>query len=826
MQLKPLDRFQPVSQVPLFWILIIASLSQTMLTVSLIGGLGLAQNLMPNHLLEIRSVILVSLAVLGVVAVIATIVAHWITRPIHQLTEMFDNIVSACNSENAIKHCSSECLEKWNQSQQSTNFQVKEFNHLARAFNQITRQLQHSFAKLEQTNQDLELRVEQRTLQLKLADVKFEKIFRSSPIVLIIINLEEQSILDVNQCFTQTLGFSKDQVIGIKIQDLNLWVDISQYDEIVDGLRQGITVLNQDVQFFHQNQQTIDLELSGEIIAFNEQSCVLFAGSDVTSRKRADVEKDMRHNHLELQQFVMTNLSTCPEIYAGDIEASLQKITQLAAHTLDATAVSIWFYNIDHSQIECADCYEIAQRIHLSQDTRRVEHYPTYFKSLETHPIVCTYQTQFEACNPEFLALSLSSNSTSLAEKSEIAILDVPVRSGDITLGVLHMEQVGIEREWQLDEQNFATYLAHMVSLAVESHDHTETEIVLRKNEELLRQLTENIESMLWIGDPQSQEMVYLSPAYERIWGRSRREIYQNPQAFFDAIHPEDRDAMVVYLEHQLYRKCSFEYRIIKPGGETRWIYEQAFPIRNSSDEVYRVVGISEDISNRKQYEAKIRASLNEKEILLKEVHHRVKNNLHIISNLLELQSDSIEDESLLDLFAESQNRISSMALIHEQLYLSDNLGEVDFKNYIHQLVENLFFSLEEGTGAIRSTVDVEPVQLNLETAVPCGLLINELVTNCFKHAFPGGSSGEVCVKLHREPQSLDQINPKPRLHLTICDDGVGIPADVDWENSASLGLKLVRILSKQLRGDLQINCTNGTCIELFFSELQYKSRF
>ncbi|QYO62439.1 sensor histidine kinase [Leptolyngbya sp. 7M] len=205
-----------------------------------------------------------------------------------------------------------------------------------------------------------------------------------------------------------------------------------------------------------------------------------------------------------------------------------------------------------------------------------------------------------------------------------------------------------------------------------------------------------------------------------------------------------------------------------------------------------------------------------EKEALLKEVHHRVKNNLHIIANLLDLQSDRIQEPQLLSLFTNAQTRIHAIALIHEQLYQSDSLGQINFADYLRRLLDNIRLAAGDPTHPIQSSLTAEPVLLNLETAVPCGLLINELVTNALKHAFPE-QPGEIAIMLFQVQDTI---------HIVVQDDGVGLPANLDWRNSESLGLKLVQILARQLRANLTIDGSHGVRVELAFSPLSYKPRF
>jgi two-component sensor histidine kinase/CheY-like chemotaxis protein len=206
----------------------------------------------------------------------------------------------------------------------------------------------------------------------------------------------------------------------------------------------------------------------------------------------------------------------------------------------------------------------------------------------------------------------------------------------------------------------------------------------------------------------------------------------------------------------------------------------------------------------RKRSEYRIMAALNEKEVLLKEIHHRVKNNLQIISSLLKLQSRNVTDKQTSDLFMESQNRIRSMALIHEKLYQSSDLTNIDFKGYVSDLVTNLFQSYGANTGKVALKKEIDDISLGIELAIPCGLIINELVSNAMKYAFPNGKKGEIKVSLH-----LFEEND---IQLTVSDNGIGIPKDFRLENAESLGLHLVNILAEdQLKGEIELDRSKGT---------------
>ncbi|MEM1171959.1 MAG: PAS domain S-box protein [Cyanobacteria bacterium P01_H01_bin.35] len=577
--------------------------------------------------------------------------------------------------------------------------------------------------------------------------------------------------------------------------------------------------------------------------------------------------------------------------------------------------------------------------------------------------------------------------------------------------------------------------------------------------QEYLRQLTENIESVFWMTNLDQTQIIYLSPAYEKIWGFSIQELYCSPEKWIEPIHPDDREMVIAALPQQIQGEYNQKYRIIRPDGEIRWIQDRAFPIRNKSGKVYRIAGFAEDISKqketeetlklqgraiaassngivivdarlpdsptifvnpgfekitgytaaevighncrflqgkdtqqrgllklrkalkdgasctisvrnyrkdgtlfwnelsvspiydeqgnlshyigiqtditsrvkaqrnlkqqsvameaaiegigilnaneqyiyvnrshlqlfgyqdrkellgkswrylyerdelerfewevwpvllrdghwqgegigqrqdgsrfpqeisltlieggglvcvcrditqRKQAEELLKSSLQEKELLLKEIHHRVKNNLLVVSSLLDWQNEYITDPVLSRIFQESQYRINSMALIHEKLYNSSNLANINFSEYLETLAQQLYYSFNIGTDRIKLKLELEEVYLNIETATPCGLIVTELIANVFEHAFPDERKGELCLSLKKKQ---DQVM------LTIQDNGVGLCSDFDISQTESMGLQLVNLLSKQIKADLRIISNNGTTFNLIFAELKYRKR-
>jgi len=258
-----------------------------------------------------------------------------------------------------------------------------------------------------------------------------------------------------------------------------------------------------------------------------------------------------------------------------------------------------------------------------------------------------------------------------------------------------------------------------------------------------------------------------------------------------------------------------FQNRLLSKEANISWVETQLVPLMKEGN-VYSIMVIAEDITHRKTATDQLIKSVNEKDVLLKEIHHRVKNNIQIISSLLNLQKQQVDSDEFVNILSESQNRIKSMAMIHEKLYHSGDLTRINFAEYIETLVSDLYSSYATSTRQVTPFINVENVRFNIETAVPCGLIINELISNSLKHAFPKGKTGTLSVSL----KTSDEWN-----ELVISDDGVGFPEEFDIENSKTLGLQLVNILVKQLDGKITLNRINGTQFKIIFKESNYKKR-
>jgi len=242
------------------------------------------------------------------------------------------------------------------------------------------------------------------------------------------------------------------------------------------------------------------------------------------------------------------------------------------------------------------------------------------------------------------------------------------------------------------------------------------------------------------------------------------------------------------------------------------------YPIAGLDGTVSQLAVYVRDVTESKKYETRLQSALQEKEVLLREIHHRVKNNMQVVSSLLSLQADRMDNPQAQAVFREAQNRVTAMALIHEALYHSSSLAEIDFRQYLSGLAAGLFQTYGRDPRQVRFEVDVQGTALTLDYALPCGLILNELISNSLKHAFPHDRPGEIRVKAESGQDSM--------VTITISDNGVGLPADLDWRHPGTLGLTLVKgLVEHQLGGRLELDREAGTRFVLTFKQETYRQR-
>ncbi len=352
-------------------------------------------------------------------------------------------------------------------------------------------------------------------------------------------------------------------------------------------------------------------------------------------------------------------------------------------------------------------------------------------------------------------------------------------------------------------------------------NEELETEVITRRqaqnrlqeSESRYRLLAENVTDVVLLTDLEFH-WLYISPSVVNLLGYSVQEAMQKSVQEILTVDSyelfQNNFKKNIGLRKDLIRAKTLELECRRCDGTSIWLEVSMNVICNAEAQPFRFIGVARDISERVKVMKEIVDSLREKKILLQEVHHRVKNNLQIISSLLNLQSMRIKDKQALEIFQESNRSIKSMAIIHEKLYKSFNLSKIDFHEYVCSLAEELFNSYNVNTSLITIVINIDDVFLDINTAIPCGLMINELISNTLKYAFPGDRSGEITISLTEQ---------SGRYVFVFSDNGVGLPGDIMFPHPESLGLQLISSLADQLDGALELDRSAGTRFTITFKQ-------
>jgi PAS domain S-box-containing protein len=337
--------------------------------------------------------------------------------------------------------------------------------------------------------------------------------------------------------------------------------------------------------------------------------------------------------------------------------------------------------------------------------------------------------------------------------------------------------------------------------MAATTISRRQAEEALRESEERLRLTRDAAEVGTWDWDLISGRVVW-DEQCRRIFGIASDEKMTYERSFA-ALHPEDRQHVHQAVQDALSRCGNYhtEYRVVWPSGEVHWILVKGRAVCGSSGEAVRLSGVAMEITTRKQAEEQLKASLEEKEMLLREVHHRVKNNLQVVSSLLTLQSEKLTDKAARAVFKECRERIHSMARLHRQLYARGEFARLDFGGYIKELAEMLVEAHTSPGQNVKLQIDTQQVEVDLDTAVPLSLIAHEIILNSLKHAFGGGRSGTLAIRWRAGSAWHEMI---------FADDGPGFPQGFTPANSGRMGLQLVIGLSRQIRGEAKFENKEG----------------
>jgi len=392
--------------------------------------------------------------------------------------------------------------------------------------------------------------------------------------------------------------------------------------------------------------------------------------------------------------------------------------------------------------------------------------------------------------------------------------LGVPLTIDGKTIGVLVVQTYTEGLRYTEEDKNLLKFVCDQIAMVIH---RKKTEEDVQERERFLSSMFESIQDGISIL-AEDYTILRVNKAMENWYahalplvGKKCYEAYQARDSVCD-LCPTRKTIRTSEAAYETVPKVG------TGGQKTGWLDLYSFPlIDKNSGQMKGIIEYVRDITERKKAEDRLQGSLREKDVLLREVHHRVKNNMQVISSLLNLQSRHVQDPQVLEMFKESQRRIRSMALIHERLYQSSDFSHIEFAKYLRNLATHLFHSYQVDASRVKLKIEAEEVHLNINTAIPCGLIVNELVSNALKHGFPENRGGELSIDLRRETGD--------GYRLRVGDDGVGFPEGLDFRRTETLGMQIVNTLVSQIDATIELVRGKGTEFTIHFQEVKYEQR-
>jgi len=673
--------------------------------------------------------------------------------------EMFDNNYSIGDKlfNNTTKEEWNLILESLNQSGTSNNYQTQLILKNKKEKNVVfSWYIDNSTDTIE--GSVIDLTSIQRTSQaLEQSEQKYRLIYEETNDAILL--LENDTIVDVNRKATQLFGIIQEELIGKNLYELS-----ANLNEITKKKYQGNIRRLENVKtikfnwLFKGKSKVIEAEVTLIEITIGKKlyyQCVIHDNTEEYSVMRA-----LRKSQKNLENILENN----PE---GILIVSDNKIQYVNSSTKKLIGENIDFNSIFQDD----DQEEFEKEYSRHQKDRKTKNGQLALRDSDILTDVTIVSTNYEEEEATLIIIKDISAQNKLdkeklrAEFAEEVNKRLEIEIKDRIKAEQLLEEQYLRTKAIIDSSNYTFLLTLSISGEITSFNkHLDNYIKNISNQELK------------LGD--------------------------SFKKYFSKIVSEERLKTFETMLESIKKGKSYKFEVLlKPNEKTYWLEVFMSPIFDIKGKVIEVSMVAHDSSEKKEISLNVAESLKEKEILLKEIHHRVKNNLQVISSILNLQSSFVTDEKTLEILQESRNRIRTMAVIHENLYRTEDFSSINFSNYLQNLLGNLVASYRINEEVVLVT-ELEDVDLILDQAIPCGLLVNELITNALKYAWKQGEKGTITIHLSQK---------KNIIHLYIFDDGVGLPFNFKDNKPETLGLQLVETLLEQLDGELDVENENGT---------------
>ena len=777
--------------------------------------------------------------------------------------------------------------------------------------NDVTRRIEAEQA-LKKAHDDLEKRIEKRTVELRESEQKFFKLFQASPVYMVVTTLKEGRILEVNDAFIKITGFEHEEVIGRTTTEIGLWDNPKDRIRLLKLGKQQGRFRNQSVNLLKKNGERLLMLWSAETIQINDETCFISVLTDITELKKvgkALKESEEKFSKLFQASPAYISLADLEEGRFLAVNHAFEKITGYTqGEVIDRSVyeIGLWadpndrdkivklikknpelppqrislirkdgkviegLWATERIEIDGEDCIitvfdDMTQLMRTKRELRQSEE--RFLKLFQANPIPNSVTTledgRFLEVNDAFVkdigyrreeVLGRTVGEVGLwANLDErmpfVKLIKEKGRFRDQRIRFLKKNGKPFNLLWSAEKVEIDGREC-LINANVDMTDIEKAGKDLRESEEKHRVLLETMNEGFHILDANART-VYSNNKMCEILGYGIDEIIGRP--VFDFLDKTETETFKKQFEKRKRgAPSSYELTMIKKNGtriptilsgkptfapdgqftgsfavitdisnlkQTQAALQKAHDelelrVKKRTFELAETVDLlKQEVKERKRIETQITASLNEKEVLLREVHHRVRNNLQVVSSLLELARTRTNNKEAIDLLLESHARIHTMALIHSQLYQTDRFDKIHMQRHIQQLITHLSY-LYDMDKHISPVIRTAGIHLSLTQAIPCALVLNEVISNVFKHAYKKGEEGTIEV-------SMEQTHDK-MISLKIKDHGRGIPQEIDVFETGSLGLKLTRsLVIDQLKGEMQVNRNHGTEVLIEFPRLK-----
>ncbi len=638
---------------------------------------------------------------------------------------------------------------------------------------------------------------------LRQSEARLKSIFQAAPIGIgLVVNRHFQL---VNESVTRLLGYREEELLGQSAR--MIYPDEVEFDRvgrIKYAQIEGALVGTVETVWKRKDGALIDILLSSCAVEPPDLTKgVIFTALDITERKRAEAALRSR---VEFERLILDLSNRFINLPSEQIDKGIDTALAQIGRFTGVDRSYVFRFHPDGRRMDNTHEWS-AENIEPQKERLQglnVSDFPDVVRLRREGDIIHI---------PRTADLPAGTAERREFEREGIrSLLAVPMSGGGTVTGFLGLDAVRGERAWTADTISLLKVVGEIFAGSLERREAQEA---LRESEEKFRTLIEHS----LVGNYIQQDFIirFCNRTFAEIFG------YHDPGELV-GLHIRD----VVAPESWPIVAGEIGLRV---SGEKEFSrYEFTGRRKNGSEVVCEVLGARImvkgrpaiqgsiiDITERRTIEEKIRISLREKEVLLREVYHRTKNNMQVISSLLNLQARKLTDPKAVEMFRDTQQRIRTMALVHERLYRSQDLSRVEFGVYLHSLTTRLFHFFQTQPEQVRLEMETSEVPLDIQSAIPCGLLANEIISNALKHAFPEGRKGTIFIRLTRNDEGL--------IILSIRDDGIGLPDGLDNGRSDTLGMEIVTSLVGQIDGRLEILRDQGTEFRISFREIPYTPR-